>query len=51
MILTLQIVLVIVILISVLGVTQEKENKKLQENMMFTCAIGMALFFASLVWL
>ncbi|MGX9931970.1 hypothetical protein ACW0KB_12095 [Virgibacillus salarius] len=51
MILAFQIIGFIIIVVSFLGLVGEKEDKKLQENMAFVCAISMALFFASLVWL
>ncbi|WP_162986446.1 hypothetical protein [Virgibacillus sp. Bac332] len=51
MILAFQIIGLIIIVVSFLGLVGEKEDKKLQENMAFVCAISMALFFASLVWL
>ncbi|WP_197035850.1 YWFCY domain-containing protein [Virgibacillus halodenitrificans] len=44
-------IVIIILVISFIGAIGEKDDKKLQENMAFLCAISMALFFASLVWL
>ncbi|GAA0415164.1 hypothetical protein GCM10008934_02590 [Virgibacillus salarius] len=51
MILAFQIIGLIIIVVSLLGIVGEKEDKKLQDNMAFVFAITLALFFASLVWL
>jgi len=51
LIIAFQILSLIIIVISFVGVIVEKEDKKLQENMTFLCAIALGLFFASVVWL
>jgi len=51
LIIAFQILSLIIIVISFVGAIAEKENKELQENMTFLCAIAFGLFFASVVWL
>lgn len=51
MITAFNVILLAIIVISFCGVIAELENKKLQENMAFVCAIAMAVLFASLFWL
>ncbi|WP_019377685.1 hypothetical protein [Virgibacillus halodenitrificans] len=51
MITAFKVIVIIILVISFLVTIGEQEDKKLQENMAFLCAISMALLFASLVWL
>ncbi|SEP57198.1 hypothetical protein SAMN05216232_0198 [Virgibacillus subterraneus] len=50
MVIAFQLILLLIVLITIQKVIVEKEQKR-QENFAFLCAIALALFFASGVWL
>lgn len=51
MIIAFQVILLITILISVLGVVGEKKDEKLQENITFVCVISMITLLVTVIWL
>ncbi|WP_188453780.1 hypothetical protein [Virgibacillus oceani] len=51
MIIAFQIILLFIVFVSFAGIISERNNKKSQDNFSFICAISIAAFIASVLWL